>query len=271
MSIFRRRRAEGADQGSTGTDTGASTEEGTGTDPGAPAGAVTADETAAETAAVAEAPAFDRSAGPFDASEVEDDGDGLPLGALRLRGREGMELRFDVEEATQRPIALTVGLGGSSMQLQVFAAPRTLGVWDEIRAEIAQAVAAQGGSVDEVAGPFGRELLARLPVRTQDGRTGHQPTRFVGVDGPRWFLRAVFAGPAAHDPTAAGPLESVLREVVVVRGAEAMPPRELLALALPQPMAAPSPAEGEQPQEEQEGRREPLQPFERGPEITEVR
>nr|WP_205707277.1 DUF3710 domain-containing protein [Kineococcus vitellinus] len=223
--------------------------------------------------------AFDRSGGPFDVSEVEDEDGRLPLGGLRLAGREGMELRFEVEEASQRVIAVTVVLGGSTVQLQTFAAPRSSGVWDEIRPEIAQAVVAQGGAAEERTGPLGRELLCRLPVRTEDGRTGHQPTRFAGVDGPRWFLRAVFSGPAAVDAAAAAQLEAVVRDVVVVRGPEAMAPRELIPLALPQqPGAAPAaPQDGPADEQEQERagggaqQREELKPFERGPEITEVR
>ena len=232
---------------------------------------VTSDEgaSASTTGATASASApLDRSAGPFDVSEVELPDGRLALGALRLAGREGMELRFEVEEETQRVIAVTVGIDGSTVQLQAFAAPRTFGVWDEIRGEIATAVAAQGGTADEVPGPFGPELLCRLPVRTEDGRTAHQPTRFVGVDGPRWFLRAVFAGHAAHDVAAAAPLEDVVSDVVVVRGEEAMAPRELLALALPEMAAAP----GETPDEAgAPAAADDLHPFERGPEITEVR
>jgi len=59
-------------------------------------------------------------------------------------------------------------------------------------------------------------------------------SRFTGIDGPRWFLRAVFHGPAAYEPESAGPLEGLVRDVIVVRGGEAMAPRELLALKLPQ-------------------------------------
>ncbi len=176
-----------------------------------------------------------------------------------------MELRFEVEEGSGRVIAVTVGLNGSTVQLQAFAAPRSSGVWDEIRAEIAEAVVQQGGAADEQDGPLGRELLCRLPVRTEDGRTAHQPARFAGVDGPRWFLRAVFSGPAAHDASAAAELEGVVRETVVVRGDEAMAPRELIALALPE-----QPAPSEDPAQEASGR-DDLNPFERGPEITEVR
>ncbi|WP_432523110.1 DUF3710 domain-containing protein [Kineococcus sp. SYSU DK006] len=309
MSLFRRRKVadsavqDGAADGRTASGDGASaTTAESGAEPATAAHGVVDDpqareaadavgtggsaaRPAAEPAAAAAAAAdeaadevvFDRSGGPFDASEVEDEDGRLSLGGLRLAGREGMELRFEVEEASQRVIAVTVVLGGSTVQLQTFAAPRSFGVWDEIRPEIAQAVAAQGGAAEERTGPLGRELLCRLPVRTEDGRTGHQPTRFAGVDGPRWFLRAVFSGPAAVDASAAAELEAVVRDVVVVRGAEAMAPRELIPLALPQqPGAAPAappggPADGQEQAGGGGAQREELKPFERGPEITEVR
>jgi hypothetical protein len=51
--------------------------------------------------------------------------------------------------------------------------------------------------------------------------------------------------------------------VVVVRGSEAMAPRELLPLRLPTADLAPDPG--------QEQARPPLDPFTRGPEITEIR
>ena len=275
MSLFRRRKvAESAVQdGSAAGAESATTAESGAEVPSAAAGVV--DDPEARAAAEAGAPArtvapeaFDRTGGPFDAAEVEDEDGRLALGGLRVAGRDGMELRFEVEEASQRVIAVTIGMNGSTVQLQTFAAPRSSGVWDEIRTEIAAAVAAQGGAAEEQDGPLGRELLCRLPVRTEDGRTAHQPTRFVGVDGPRWFLRAVFAGPAAHDPAAAAELESVVRDVVVVRGSEAMAPRELIPLSLPpQPGAPAAAAPGPAPREGQEE----LKPFERGPEITEVR
>ncbi len=230
--------------------------------------------------------------GPLDLSEAPEQPQRIDLGALQLPGREGMELRLEVEDKTQRVTAVTVGMAGSNLQLQVFAAPRTAGVWAEIRAEIAAQVTRQGGTADEVPGVFGRELIARVPVRTPDGRTGHQPSRFVGVDGPRWFLRGVFAGPAAHDPAAAAPLEDVLRSCVVVRGNDAMAPRDLLALRLPAgatraapaapaPAAAPAapaaaaaaePGSQDTPQDTPPPRTaDDLAPFERGPEITETR
>jgi len=211
-------------------------------------------------------PAPDRSDGPWDASEVSGREGYLDLGGILLPAHEGMEVRLDVEEQSGLVTAATVVLGGSVVQLQAFAAPRTEGIWAEIRAEIAAGITRQGGTADEVPGTFGQELLARIPVRTPDGRSTHQPARFTGVDGPRWFLRAVFHGPAAYEHDAAGPLEELVRGVVVVRGGEAMAPRELLPLKLPQGAGAEPP-----PEEEEQPVREPLNPFERGPEITEVR
>lgn len=203
------------------------------------------------------APARER--GPWDVTEQPDRGRRVDLGAMWLPGREGMELRMEVDKATSIVSAAAVTLDGSTLQIQVFAAPRSEGIWDAIRAEISESVTKQGGSADDLPGPFGRELLARLPIRTPEGRTGHRAARFIGHDGPRWFLRGVVTGRAAVDQEAARALESVFADVVVVRGSQARVPRDLLALSLPGgapvPTAAPLPT---------------LDPFRRGPEITEV-
>jgi hypothetical protein len=160
------------------------------------------------------------------------------------------------------------------VQLQAFAAPRTRGIWDDIRAEIAESIVAQGGTADEQRGVLGTELRTRMPSAGPDGRTVFAPARFLGVDGPRWFLRAVLSGRAAIDDDAAAPLLEVVRGTVVVRGDSAMAPRELLPLQLPQEPA--TDAEGEDRDDHDEvgaPNRSPddLKPFERGPEITEVR
>ena len=58
--------------------------------------------------------------------------------------------------------------------------------------------------------------------------------RFVGVDGPRWFLRVVVNGPAAADDAQMAPVLSFVRSIVVRRGDEPRPPREVLELTAPQ-------------------------------------
>ena len=134
-----------------------------------------------------------------------------------------------------------------------------------------------GGSAEEADGPFGRELRARIPAPDSSGAL--QPARFLGVDGPRWFLRGLFTGAASTDPQQARVLEDVFRHVVVVRGGEAMAPRELLPLKLPR--EALQQLEGQQAEGEPgdagatDGAAEPAKPtlemLERGPEITETR
>lgn len=208
-------------------------------------------------------PEPDRSRGPLDAGEAGDLGGRLDLGSLWVQGAEGMELRLEVDQEQDLVVAATAVLGESAVQLQAFAAPKSGGLWKEIRDEIAQSIVKQGGTAQEKPGPFGPELSTRMPSPGPDGRTVFAPARFVGVDGPRWFLRAVFSGRAAIDDTAAQPLVEVLRETVVVRGDSPMAPRELLPLSLPS---------GDAPPPVDEEASDPdLNPFERGPEITEVR
>ncbi|WP_343048141.1 DUF3710 domain-containing protein [Cellulomonas humilata] len=210
----------------------------------------------------------ERTGGPWDASQVDDDVPRVDLGAILVPGVQGMELRMEIDKATDVVSAASILIDGSSLQVQAFAAPRTEGIWDEIRAEIAESVTQQGGSADDLPGPFGRELLARLPVRTPEGRTGHRPARFVGADGPRWFVRGVITGRAAVDPAAATALEQLFAGIVVVRGTDARPPRDLLTLRLPGPgtpnlqAAAPPDAAPAVPD---------FDPLRRGPEITEIR
>lgn len=207
----------------------------------------------------------DRSAGPWDSGEEIPPGPRVDLGALRLPGVHGMELRMEIDKKSGTVTAVGVTIDGSTLQMQAFAAPRTEGIWEEIREEIGESVRKQGGAVDDVPGPFGRELLARLPVRTPEGRTGHRPARFVGVDGPRWFLRGVITGRAAVDEDAAGTLEDLFRRTVVVRGTEARAPRDLLALTLPHQ------ADGTPAQPAATQAAPTFDPLKRGPEITEIR
>ncbi|CAN5213415.1 DUF3710 domain-containing protein [soil metagenome] len=211
----------------------------------------------------AHAPA-ERAGGPWDVDEAPTAGPRVDLGAILLPAVQGMELRMEIDKATGAVSAAAVSVEGSTLQIQAFAAPRTEGIWDDIRAEIAESVIKQGGSADDLPGPFGRELLARLPVRTAEGRTGHRPARFIGADGPRWFVRGVVTGKGAVDPAAAEAIERIFADIVVVRGTEACAPRDLLPLRIPgeRPAIVPDAAEASTPS---------FDPMTRGPEITEIR
>lgn len=200
-----------------------------------------------------------RANGPFDVSEITSRDGYVDLGALLIAPSEGLQLRLEVEEATQRVVAVTMDLNGSSLQLQAFAAPKTEGLWDEIREQIGQSVGSQGGQVEEVEGAFGTELVAKLPAGAPDGSQGYRVARFIGVDGPRWFLRGVLGGEAAMEREAAAPLEALFRQIVVIRGDSPMPPRDLLQLRLPKDASATPPPSAPE-----------LTEPERGPEITQI-
>ncbi|MGN8025891.1 DUF3710 domain-containing protein [Microbacterium sp. 22242] len=171
--------------------------------------------------------------GPFDESEANPVRPYIDLGAIKILPREGLNLRLEVEEQTQRIVAVGLDYADSTLQVQPFAAPRSSGLWDETRAQIQEQITQQGGRVEERDGALGAELLAEIPaVAGADGATTRL-ARFVGVDGPRWFLRGVIGGAAAQDANAAAAVEDLFRSIVVVRGGAPMPPRDLIPLRMP--------------------------------------
>nr|WP_203645277.1 DUF3710 domain-containing protein [Streptomyces sp. SID14478] len=210
-----------------------------------------------------------RPDGPWDSTEVREPAEGrVDLGGIFVPGVEGMELR--VEVAGDAIVAATVVLQDSAVQLQAFAAPKKEGIWGEVREEIASGITQQGGVIDEVEGPLGWELRAQVPVQLPDGTGGFQVVRFIGVDGPRWFLRGVISGQGAVQPQAAGLLEQIFRDTVVVRGDGPMAPRDPIVLKLPDDAQMVAEGAG---QDSAEGSRFSggMGQLARGPEITEVR
>jgi Protein of unknown function (DUF3710) len=169
--------------------------------------------------------------GPYDVSLAPDDVERLDRGSLKIPAVPGVEVRLQADPEGQVQQVQLVN-DESALQLGVFAAPRTEGIWDEVRADIRGQLFTDGVAVEEADGEYGTELHAR--VRTPDGLTD---LRFIGIDGPRWMVRAVYQGAAAADPAAAGPLADCLHGVVVERGSEAMPVREPLPLRLPRDLA----------------------------------
>ncbi|MFF3865139.1 DUF3710 domain-containing protein [Micromonospora sp. NPDC001898] len=189
------------------------------------------DERAAEALVGQDAEASGPERGPYDVAEAPDGVQRLDLGSLQIPAVADVEVRVqaDPEGVIQQVVLVH---GESALQLGVFAAPRSDGIWDEVREEIRQSLFNDGVAAQEVQGEYGPELRAR--VRTPDGLTD---LRFVGVDGPRWMVRGVFQGAAATDPAAAGPLAECLDGLVVDRGQEAKPVREPLPLRLPREVA----------------------------------
>lgn len=180
------------------------------------------------------APQDRAESGPFDESEANPVRPYIDLGGIKILPREGLNLRLEVEEQTKRIVAVGLDYADSTLQVQPFAAPRSAGLWDETRDQIREQIRQQGGRVEEREGPLGHELLAEVPVTDGTGPAGaKRVARFVGVDGPRWFLRGVIGGAGAADLEAAAQVEDLFRSIVVVRGGTPMPPRDLIPLKMP--------------------------------------
>jgi hypothetical protein len=202
---------------------------------------------------------------PWDASEAPAEGPPrLDLGGLLVPVLPDTEIRVELNEE-KMPIAATILHDGSALQVLAFAAPRRDGIWDDVRGEIAESIRSDGGQVEEFATDLGIELRATVKATADQIE---QQLRFVGFDGPRWFVRGVFSGPAAAGSVPAALLDSALRDLVVVRGEDAMAPRDPLPLRLPREATA---AQEAAEAAAAENGTPLLDPLTRGPEITETR
>ena len=151
----------------------------------------------------------------------------LDMGSYYLPFLKGIELRVKANRATQQVLGTTITYGSSSVEIEAFAAPKTLGLWDDVRADLIEA----NKDAKEVEGVFGTELA--LPVTVKGGRK--VLTRIVGVDGPRWMLRGIFSGKAATDPEGeeAKALNQFFADIVVERGDDPLAPRDLIPMHPP--------------------------------------
>jgi len=201
-------------------------------------------ETTEATETAADDTGLDAHDGPYDVDELPEDGiDRLDLGSLLVAPLADRELRVQVDEQSGAVRAVLLATDDGALELRAFAAPRHGDLWSEVRPQIAADAARRGGTATEREGRFGTELVCEVRMTRPDGQTGTQTTRVIGVNGPRWLLRATFLGEPARDPDAAGEWESAITQVAVRRGAHAMPVGEQLPLTLPEgaePRAVPA-------------------------------
>ena len=187
-----------------------------------------------------------RDQGPYDITEV-DDVEGTPeapridLGSMVLAGFPGAELRLQMSEETQQIVSAMLIHENSALEVGAYAAPRSGGLWAELREEIMASAAEAGGSGGLAEGPFGVELRRLVPVTTPEGEEGYQPSRMWVAEGPRWLLRGIVYGQAALEEGVESPVAELLaafRAIVVRRGDEAMAPGDLLPLTMPAGLVA---------------------------------
>ncbi|QIX26462.1 DUF3710 domain-containing protein [Nocardioides sp. JQ2195] len=199
-----------------------------------PTDATTSDvDTGSDATETAEA---ETQSGPFDLSDVDIENDGVErvdLGSLLIAPAEGLELRLQVDEASREVQSVLIAGPNGAVEVKAFAAQRNGDLWSDVRRQIASETARQGGTATEVEGDHGTELVCQRTVRTAEGTTGQQPSRIVGFNGPRWFLRATYLGRPAVAPDEAGPWEEAVASMVIRRGDGPMAPGEQLPLSLP--------------------------------------
>jgi hypothetical protein len=203
-----------------------------------------------------------RSSGPFDVTEVDsiestEESPKVDLGSLILTPVPGSELRLQVAEETGEIVSAMLVIEtiveppasanqktqaySSALELGAYAAPRSGGLWAELRDEISRSATEAGGTASLGEGPFGVELRRLIPVTTPDGEEGYQPSRMWVAEGPRWLLRGIVYGQAAIEEDADSPVVAdvlaAFRQAIVRRGDEAMAPGDLLPLTMPTNMS----------------------------------
>ena len=178
--------------------------------------------------------AEETASGPFDVTEVDvEERECVDLGSLLVTPVEPMELQLQVDEESGQVLSVVLLAEDGALELRAFAASRGGGAWDELRPRIVEEMTRMGGTSEEQEGTFGTELRCMVPMQTPDGQPATQPSRIAGHEGPAWLLRSTLMGHAALDDDLARPWEDAIRQVVVRRGREAMPPGAPLPLTLP--------------------------------------
>lgn len=157
----------------------------------------------------------------------------IDLGSVLFAPVEGVELQLQVDEATGQPAAILLANAEGAVELRAFAAPRGGGLWNEVLPALRDDVIANGGLLADSDGPWGPEVHATFTVTAPDGQTGTQHTRMIGIDGPRWMLRATYLGKPAVEPHDARMWHELLDRIAIRRGAHALPKGEVLPLTLP--------------------------------------
>jgi hypothetical protein len=174
--------------------------------------------------------AIQETFGPYDDSEApEDQLARLDLGSVRVPVPDNSQLQVEVEPSGGPVRAVHILTPIGRLTVSAFAAPRSSRLWPEICTELMRQLREDGARVYSEGGAWGSEVVASSP---------QVALRFIGVDGPRWLLRGVAAGPVDHAAELSEILRSVVRDTVVERGVEPLPVRTPLALRLPDAIAA---------------------------------
>lgn len=171
-----------------------------------------------------------RRQGPFDVADAPEDGVArMDLGSVRVPVPDGSQVQVEMDQGSGTVRAVHIVTTHGQVTITAYAAPRSGGLWREVSNELAEQLRSDGAQVSVGRGEWGMELSAIV---------GEVALRFVGVDGPRWMLRGVIAGPQSQAAQAPNVLRDLVRGTVVDRGDAPMPVRTPLAITLPEAVAA---------------------------------
>lgn len=188
-----------------------------------------------------------REDGPFDFEEVDldaDDVERLDFGSVIMTPFDQMQLQLQVDESTGQVQAALVMHENSALEVALFGAPATSSMAADIRREMLEMTAQQGGDAMLAEGPFGAEIRRVIPLQNDEGETMYHVSRTWFVQGPRWLLRGVVMGEAGMVEGTDGVTEVLFeffRNLVVRRDESPRVPGDLIPMQIPaelQPMAA---------------------------------
>ena len=170
--------------------------------------------------------------GPFDLSELDDDRESLAasrldLGSVLVPLPSGGQLQVEMTPAGA-PQAVHVVTQHGRITIAAYAAPKSPGQWREVASDLSTSLRKDNSEVSVETGPWGREL---------HGVTANADLRFIGVDGYRWMVRCVLAGPAgavSQDTPLVKIARDMLSQTVVDRGSDPHPVRTPLPVVLPE-------------------------------------
>lgn len=191
----------------------------------------------------------ERPHGPWDVSELDESKPAhtaarLDLGGLRIRPAAGMKVQMQVDQASGKATSVLLVADAAAVQLMVIAAAKSKPLWPQTKRALQSDADRKKGTAQDGKGPWGPVLRMAIPTTTSDGKQGIQPSVVLGIDGPRWMLRATMIGRAATDQTVMNQMMGIVQDTIVVRGDEPMAPGEVIALTPPSRPEPAAPVDG---------------------------
>lgn len=172
--------------------------------------------------------------GPKDVSEVDTSIGYIDHGSLRIPAVEGLRIAPLGKVVDGKTAGIRMVFGTSLVEVEVFAAPRSGGVWPEMREALREMAQQMGAKVLVRNSRYGVEHFVEIPVELPDGGKGVTYIREIGHEGSRWVARIKLVGEAAADPKVAAPFEGLIDRIVVVRGPEPRARLEVLPVSFQQ-------------------------------------